>query len=100
MDWNRDGKVDKKDAWIYHNAIKPKMDSADKGDGSGGAPGGNTNKTSSSGSSFELTELGGVVLGLLFILVIALLCFGYASSIGSLLGFGIIVFMIAQWLDS
>ena len=35
MDWNRDGKVDKKDAWIYHNALKPKSDGTNEGEGSG-----------------------------------------------------------------
>jgi hypothetical protein len=41
-----------------------------------------------------------VVIVLDLILCVAALFMGYANIIGDLLGFGIIGFLVAQWLDS
>lgn len=93
MDWNGDGKHDWRDDAIFHNVI----DSDNKS--SNNTPSGGNNY-SSGGSSFYLSQLGKVVIVLDLILCVAALFMGYANIIGDLLGFGVVGFLIAQWLDS
>lgn len=92
MDWNGDGKHDWKDDAIFHNVIN--SDSNSSNSPSGGSSSGG------SGSTFYLSQLGKVVIVLVVILCIAALFMGYANIIGDLLGFGLVGFLIAQWLDS
>ena len=93
MDWNGDGKHDWRDDAIFHNVIETDNNSSNNTPSGGG-------KYSSGGSSFYLSQLGKVVIVLDLILCVAALFMGYANIIGDLLGFGVIGFLIAQWLDS
>ena len=94
MDWNGDGKHDWQDDAIFHNVIDTDNNtSTNSSSGRGGS-------YSSSGSSFHVSQLGKVVIVLDLILCVAALFMGYANIIGDLLGFGVIGFFIAQWLDS
>lgn len=93
MDWNGDGKHDWKDDAIFHNVINADNDSSNSTPSGGG-------HHSSSGSSFYVSQLGKVVIVLDLILCVAALFMGYANIIGDLLGFGVLGFLIAQWLDS
>lgn len=93
MDWNGDGKHDWQDDAIFHNVINTDNDAFNSTPtGSGHHSGG--------GSSFYVSQLGKVVIVLDIILCMAALFMGYANIIGDLLGFGVIGFFIAQWLDS
>ena len=91
MDWNGDGKHDWKDDAIFHNVITRDNESSQSSSGGGYSTG---------GSSFYLSQLRKVVIVLVIILCVAALFMGYANIIGDLLGFGLIGFLIAQWLDS
>ena len=91
MDWNGDGKHDWKDDAIFHNVINSDNESSQSSSGGGYSTG---------GSSFYLSQLGKVVIVLVIILCVDALFMGYANIIGDLLGFGLIGFLIAQWLDS
>ena len=93
MDWNGDGKHDWRDDAIFHNVIETDNNSSNNTPSGGG-------KYSSGGSSFYLSQLGKVVIVLDLILCVAALFMGYANIIGDLLGFGVVGFLIAQWLDS
>ena len=58
-------------------------------------------KSSSSSKGFELTQLGGVVLGILAFMVMGFICIGSSfKAIWNLIELGFIVFLVAQWLDS
>lgn len=93
MDWNGDGKHDWQDDAIFHNVINTDNDASHSTlTGSGHHSGG--------GSSFYVSQLGKVVIVLDITLCVAALFMGYANIIGDLLGFGVIGFFIAQWLDS
>ena len=94
MDWNGDGKHDWRDDAIFHNVINTENDSSNN------TPSGGSGNYSSGGSTFYISQLGKVVIVLDIILCIAALFMGYANIIGDLLGFGVIGFFIAQWLDS
>ena len=93
MDWNGDGKHDWHDDAIFHNVIETDNNSSNNTPSGGG-------NHSTGGSSFYLSQLGNVVIVLDLILCVAALFMGYANIIGDLLGFGVIGFLIAQWLDS
>ena len=93
MDWNGDGKHDWRDDAIFHNVIETDNNSSNNTPSGGG-------NYSNSGSSFYLSQLGKVVIVLDLILCVAALFMGYANIIGDLLGFGVVGFLIAQWLDS
>ena len=94
MDLNGDGKHDWQDDAFFHNVI-------DNNSNSSNTPSPRRNYgSSSSGASFHLTQLGKVVIALDLTLCVAALFMGYANIIGDLLGFGVIGFLIAQWLDS
>ena len=93
MDWNGDGKHDWRDDAIFHNVIETDNNSSNNTPSGGG-------KYSSGGSSFYLSQLGKVVIVLDLILCVAALFMGYANIIGDLLGFGVVGFLVAQWLDS
>lgn len=94
MDWNGDGKHDWQDDAFFHSVI-------DNDSNSSNTPSSRGNYGSSSGgASFHLTQLGKVVIVLDLILCVAALFMGCANIIGDLLGFGVIGFLIAQWLDS
>lgn len=93
MDWNGDGKHDWRDDAIFHNVIETDKNSSNNTPSGGG-------NHSSGGSSFYLSQLGKVVIVLDLILCVAALFMGYANIIGDLLGFGVVGFLIAQWLDS
>lgn len=88
MDWNGDGKHDWKDDAIFHNVIN--NDSNDS----------NTSGGTNGGNSFYISQLGTVVIVIDIILCVAALFMGYANIIGDLLGFGLVAFLIAQWLNS
>lgn len=94
MDWNGDGKHDWQDDAIFHNVINSDEDSSTNTSTGGGG------RHTSGGSAFYISQLGKVVIVLVIILCIAALFMGYANIIGDLLGFGVIGFFIAQWLDS
>lgn len=94
MDWNGDGKHDWQDDAIFHNVINADNDSSNS------TPYGGGGSHSSGGSSFYVSQLGKVLIVLDIILCIAALFMGYANIIEDLLGFGVIGFFIAQWLDS
>lgn len=94
MDWNGDGKYDWQDDAIFHNVINADNDSANN------TPSGGGGNHSSGGSTFYISQLGKAVIVLDIILCVATLFMGYANIIGDLLGFGVIGFFIAQWLDS
>ena len=94
MDWNGDGKHDWQDDAIFHNVINTDNDSSNNS-----PPGGGRNHSSGS-STFYISQLGKAVIVLDIILCVAALFMGYANIIGDLLGFGVIGFFIAQWLDS
>jgi len=94
MDWNGDGKHDWQDDAIFHNVINVDNDSANNTSSGGGG------SHSSRGSIFYISQLGKAVIVLDIILCVAALFMGYANIIGDLLGFGVIGFFIAQWLDS
>ena len=93
MDWNGDGKHDWQDDAFFHDVI-------DNDSNSSNTPSSRNYGSSSGGASFHLTQLGKVVIVLDLILCVAALFMGYANIIGDLLGFGVIGFLIAQWLDS
>lgn len=93
MDWNGDGKHDWKDDALFHNVINTNDNSSNSSSYRSG-------RQSSGSSSFSISQLGKVVIALDIILCIAALFMGYASIIGDLLGFGVIGFLFAQWLDS
>lgn len=93
MDWNGDGKHDWQDDAIFHNVINTDNDASNS------TPTGSGHH-SGRGSSFYVSQLGKVVIVLDIILCMAALFMGYANIIGDLLGFGVIGFFIAQWLDS
>ena len=67
---------------------------------SNNTPSGSGGNHSSRGSTFYISQLGKAVIVLDIILCVAALFMGYANIIGDLLGFGVIGFFIAQWLDS
>ncbi len=92
MDLNGDGKHDWKDDAIFHNVIDSDSNSSNNSSGGNSSRGGC--------STFYVSQLGKVVIVLVIILCIAALFMGYAHVIGDLLGFGVIGFFIAQWLDS
>lgn len=93
MDWNRDGKIDGKDCAMFHEVINKK--SSDE------PVSGDCGKSSSSPKGFELTQLGGVVLGILAFMVIGFICMSSGfKAICNLIEIGFIVFLVAQWLDS
>lgn len=94
MDWNGDGKHDWQDDAVFHNVIDTDNNTSSTPSSGGGR------SYSSSGSSFYVTQLGKVVIVLDLILCVAALFMGYANIIGDLLGFGVVGFLIAQWLDS
>ena len=94
MDWNGDGKHDWQDDAVFHNVIDTDNNTSSTPSSGGGS------SYSSSGSSFYVTQLGKVVIVLDLILCVAALFMGYANIIGDLLGFGVVGFLIAQWLDS
>ena len=106
MDWNHDGKVDGRDAMLYHEVIA-KDNSSSGGTSSSTSGGGSyrhstkqTNQTPPA-PTFEISQLGGIVLGLLAFLIIAFIFMGSGfSAIWNLIEIGVIVFFIAQWLDS
>jgi len=103
MDWNRDGKVDGKDAWTYHNMISRENSNVDndvENSQSTSSAGTQNTKNTHKSSSSELTDRGTVVIALTFVIGIASLFLGYASVIDDLIGIGIILFLVAQWLDS
>ena len=93
MDWNGDGKHDWRDDAIFHNVIETDNNPSNNTPSGGG-------NHSTGGSSFYLSQLGKVVIVLDLILCVVALFMGYANIIGALLGFGVVVFFIAQWLDS
>ena len=93
MDWNGDGKHDWRDDAIFHNVIETDNNSSNNTPSGGG-------NYSTGGSSFYLSQLGKVVIVLDLILCVAALFMGYANIIGDLLGFGVVGFLVAQWLDS
>lgn len=93
MDWNGDGKHDWQDDAIFHNVINTD-DNSSNNNSSGGR------YHSNKGSSFQLSQLGTVVIVIDLILCVAALFMGYANIIGDLLGFGFVGFLIAQWFDS
>ena len=93
MDWNGDGKHDWQDDALFHNVINTDDDSSNNSSYSG-------RRHSSRSSSFAVSQLGKVVIVLDIILCVAAFFMGYASIIGDLLGFGVLGFLIAQWLDS
>ena len=94
MDWNGDGKHDWQDDAIFHNVINTDNNSSNN------TPSGGGGNHSSESSTFYISQLGKVVIVLDIILCVAALFMGYANIIGDLLGFGVIGFFIAQWLDS
>lgn len=94
MDWNGDGKHDWQDDAIFHNVINADNELADN------TPSGGVGSHLSGGSTFYISQLGKVVIVFDIILCVAALFMGYANIIGELLGFGVIGFFIAQWLDS
>ena len=94
MDWNGDGKHDWQDDAIFHNVIDTDNNTSSNTSSGGGG------SYSSGGSAFHVSQLGKVVIVLDLILCVAALFMGYANIIGDLLGFGVIGFFIAQWLDS
>lgn len=94
MDWNGDGKHDWQDDAIFHNVINADNNSSNN------TPSGSGGNHSSGGSTFYISQLGKAVIVLDIILCVAALFMGYANIIGDLLGFGVIGFFIAQWLDS
>lgn len=93
MDWNGDGKHDWQDDAIFHKVINTDNDASNS------TPTGSRHH-SSGGSSFYVSQLGKVIIVLDIILCMAALFMGYANIIGDLLGFRVIGFFIAQWLDS
>ena len=94
MDWNGDGKHDWQDDAIFHNVINTDNNSSNN------TPSGGGGNHSSGSSTFYISQLGKVVIVLDILLCVAALFMGYANIIGDLLGFGVIGFFIAQWLDS
>jgi hypothetical protein len=94
VDWNGDGKHDWQDDAIFHNVINTDNNSSNN------TPSGGGGNHSSGGSPFCISQLGKAVIVLDIILCVAALFMGYANIIGDLLGFGVIGFFIAQWLDS
>ena len=92
MDWNQDGKVDGKDCAMFHEVINKEANNEPV---RGGV------KSSSSHKGFELTQLGGVVLGLLAFMVVGFIFMGSEfKTVWNLIEIGFIVFLVAQWLDS
>ena len=92
MDWNHDGKVDGKDCAMFHEVINKESNNETV---SGGG------KSGSSHKGFELTQLGGAVLGILAFMVVGFIFMGSEfKTIWNLIEIGFIVFLIAQWLDS
>lgn len=106
MDWNHDGKVDNMDCVTFHEVIN-KESSGQVPDASnqtpndyGGRPFDNS-KHAPSPPAFEITQFGGIILGLLAFLVIAFIFMGSEfKTIWNLIEIGFVVFLVAQWLDS
>ena len=94
MDWNGDGKHDWQDDAIFHNVINTDNNLSNN------TPSDSGGNHSSGDSTFYISQLGKAVIVLDIILCVAALFMGYANIIGDLLGFGVIGFFIAQWLDS
>lgn len=93
MDWNHDGKVDGKDCAMFHDVIN-KESNTEHINGGGG-------KGWGSPKGFEITQLGGVVLGILAFMVVGFIFMGSEfKAIWNLIEIGFIVFLVAQWLDS
>lgn len=106
MDWNHNRKVDGRDAMLYQEVIA--KDNNSSSSTSHSTSGGDSYKHSAKQSNqtqpapkFEISQLGGIVLGLLVFLIIAFIFMGSGfSAIWNLIEIGVIVFLIAQWLDS
>lgn len=93
MDWNRDKKVDGKDCVVFHEVINKET--------SGETPSGGGGKSGNSPKGFELTKLGGVILGILAFMIIGFICAGSGfKAIWNLIEIGFSVFLVVQWLDS
>ncbi len=89
MDWNRDGKVDGKDCAMFHEMINKETSSKTVSGGCG--------KSGSSPKGFELTQLGGIVLGILAFMIIGFICIGSDfKAIWNLIEIGFIVFLVAR----
>ena len=93
MDWNGDGKHDWQDDALFHNVINSDDSSSNNSSYRG-------RRHSSGRSSFAISQLGKVVIVLDLILCVAALFMGYANIIGDLLGYGVLGFIVAQWMDS
>ena len=93
MDWNHDGKIDGKDHAIYHEVINK-----ESGTQSGGSFGGSKG---SGQTTFEISGLGKLVLGIFGFLLVYFIASGSSfAAIWSLIQIGIIVFLVAQLLDN
>ena len=107
MDWNRDGKIDGKDYALFHEVINKDSNSQSVSSGEQKTTGYGSRKTvhgknqAPTPPAFEITQLGGVVLGILAFSVVAFIFTGSEfKAIWNLIEIGFIVFLIAQWLDS
>lgn len=87
-DFNGDGKQDWKDEAFLYGIIHNKEKEEEK-----------PNKKPTN-NSIQISGLGKVVLVILTIVCLYFLFNGAGEHIGTLLGFGLIAFLIAQWLDS
>ena len=96
MDLNFDGKHDYKDDAIYNNIINETEKK--KSTNNGYKPPSTSHNQST--SSFTITGLGKVAIGITITLCVLALFTGSASIIWSLLKLGFLAFLFAQWLDS
>ena len=90
MDFNGDGKHDWKDYIDTYNIYQM---ANSKSEGSAFGYG-------SSSFSGEISPLGKIIIWITAILCLIFLFSGCIEGIGTLLGFGVIAFSIAQWLCS
>lgn len=107
MDWNHDGKVDGKDYALFHEVINKESSnqvtnsSEQKSSGYGSRKRAGGKSQDSLPPTFEITQLGCVILGILAFLVVAFIFMDSEyKTIWNLIEIGFVVFLVAQWLDS
>ena len=108
MDWNHDGKVDEMDAMIFHEVISKDNNSSEVSQTTPASSAQEhtskhtemNNKTGGTVPNVEVSEMGGCVGVIVVVLCVSALLTGNGEIIGTLLGVGLIAFIIAQWLES
>ncbi len=101
MDWNHDGKIDGHDMVHFHEVINSDSNNTptSTGGGRGSSKGSNKKQTPTATPSFEISQLGKIVIGLTAFICFGFLCVGGTEGIGTLLGLGFVAFLVAQYLD-